>query len=672
MKPARLRSTAGAITRTLVLVTLALLSPDSPAALNLQLGNGETTDSQVVSNIWWHTDALESPSPFLHPGPFTARWSGTISVDLRGDYQFHADSSDPLQLEINGHPVEPIDSPATNGTAANWSAPVRLRKGTNTLVAILQHRGTLPAHTRLSWRGRGVPPGPIPNALLDAPGPNPPSTLADEPRRRGRSLFLNNRCGRCHSPDVPNPVPELAMDAPRFDDIGSIRSPSWMARWIRNPQSVRKQATMPRLLHGPSTAADAEAIAAWLSTLQSGALPTSPPGNVPIGRALSESLRCASCHVRPGDPADPDKISLEQLGERFLDTRLAHLQQFLRRPSARFAWTGMPEFRLTEDEARHLATFLLNPAQVMQDPKSPPPLDPTASNPPAPNPATIARGKDLVETLGCLLCHSAPAENKARPRSLAQLPAERWKSGCLAENEPAATEAAHPTYRLTTRQRDDLRAFAATDRTSLGRHVPADFASRWIDELRCRACHDSGDGIPALNHSGEKLRPEWTTRLLAGEITPKTRTWLPTRMPAFPTFAKLIAEGIAAQHGLPPRSPPENPIDEAAAADGRKLVSATGGLACVTCHAIGPLGATALFEAPGINFARIGERLLPDYFARWVRNPQLLDPTTKMPLYFDEDGNSALQDFYGGDGPRTIRSLWDYIRKGPGIVPPEQ
>lgn len=169
--------------------------------------------------------------------------------------------------------------------------------------------------------------------------------------------------------------------------------------------------------------------------------------------------------------------------------------------------------------------------------------------------------------------------------------------------------------------------------------------------------------------AGEKLRPDWTVRLLSGGIEDKPRPWLQTRMPAFPAYAAGISEGLAAIAGFSTTLPVDEPVDEAIAAQGRTLVSA-GGFSCVSCHAIGPLGASAVFEAPGVNFVFVGERLRRGYFDRWVRNPQAIDPTTKMPLYFDEDGNSALADFFGGDGPQTLRALWHYMRQGRRIVPP--
>ena len=41
------------------------------------------------------------------------------------------------------------------------------------------------------------------------------------------------------------------------------------------------------------------------------------------------------------------------------------------------------------------------------------------------------------------------------------------------------------------------------------------------------------------------------------------------------------------------------------------------------------------------DFAYSSERLLPEYYRRWVRNPLAIDAQTKMPVYFEE-GKSPL------------------------------
>ena len=55
---------------------------------------------------------------------------------------------------------------------------------------------------------------------------------------------------------------------------------------------------------------------------------------------------------------------------------------------------------------------------------------------------------------------------------------------------------------------------------------------------------------------------------------------------------------------------------------------------------------------------------------RWVRNPQAVDPATKMPVYFDEEGKSPLTDVYGGDSAQQINAIWEYLRLGDKMPPP--
>ena len=83
------------------------------------------------------------------------------------------------------------------------------------------------------------------------------------------------------------------------------------------------------------------------------------------------------------------------------------------------------------------------------------------------------------------------------------------------------------------------------------------------------------------------------------------------------------------------------------------------------------MAATQVFEAPGINLATSGARLRPDFFKRWLRNPPLVDPTTKMPVYFDEEGKSPLTDVYEGSGEKQIEAVWQYLRMGEKMPAPK-
>jgi hypothetical protein len=110
-------------------------------------------------------------------------------------------------------------------------------------------------------------------------------------------------------------------------------------------------------------------------------------------------------------------------------------------------------------------------------------------------------------------------------------------------------------------------------------------------------------------------------------------------------------------------------IDNALAEHGQKLVGKEGGFSCVSCHGVAGLTATEVFESEGINLAYSYERLLRDYFYRWMRNPLAIDPQTKMPVYF-EDAKSPLTEILDGDAEKQIGAMWHYLRLGQKMPAP--
>src|SRR5258708_38702456 len=88
--------------------------------------------------------------------------------------------------------------------------------------------------------------------------------------RLGRELFLEHRCAKCHAHKLSNEsLPELSMDGPNLEGIGSRPNFGWMARWILFPKAQRASANMPKLLRGQKAARHAEGIAAFLGSLKS-------------------------------------------------------------------------------------------------------------------------------------------------------------------------------------------------------------------------------------------------------------------------------------------------------------------------------------------------------------------------------------------------------------------
>ena len=229
---------------------------------------------------------------------------------------------------------------------------------------------------------------------------------------------------------------------------------------------------------------------------------------------------------------------------------------------------------------------------------------------------------------------------------------------------------AAPWFGFSADERSALEAFGGTDRASLKRVVPAEFAERESRLLNCRECHGKVQGIPAFDVLGGKLKPEWSRAFIAGEISYKPRPWLEARMPAFPKYAELMAAGLAMQQGWPPQSPAEPPVDMDAARIGQKLISTMGGFSCVSCHAVGSVPAMQTGDTAGVNFVYTRSRVTRDYFERWLRYPQLIDPSTKMPAYFQDQTKSPLTNVLDGDVAKQINALWEYLQLGDKMPPP--
>ncbi len=197
-----------------------------------------------------------------------------------------------------------------------------------------------------------------------------------------------------------------------------------------------------------------------------------------------------------------------------------------------------------------------------------------------------------------------------------------------------------------------------------------EYAASQVETLNCAACHGVVESLPTLSLMGEKLKPEWLASILEGTLFYKPRPWLESRMPAFASRGKRIAQGLAMLNGYPPTSSRGSEPEEDLVAVGQKLISANGGLACVTCHAVGDMPATAVFESNGINFAYANERLQPDFFHRWILKPTQIDPETKMPVYFF-GGESPLPDILEGNATDQIKAIWEYFKQGFDIEAPE-
>jgi mono/diheme cytochrome c family protein len=649
----------------LVLIRATTTAPATTESLApgliLKFESNGITDARIARLAALAVSEGATVSTFLPPGPFHATFEGFINLKLRGDYVFSLQGRGAVELLINGQPVLSV---AGEDLSIRPIERVRLKKGPNALLL----KYAPPAHgdavVRLSWSEKNQPPEPIPPVLFTH-DPSDSAIQRGTTRRRGRELVEDLRCARCHSGFIGAP------EAPSLNKIGSRLHAPWIARWVADPKSIRSDALMPQLVRSDADARDA---AAYLASLNGAESPVRfEPDDVAVGAHFFTALGCVACHSESSLPL------------RYVPAKWkpAALVDYLREPEKRHPDTRMPNFRLADDEVRRLAAYLLVGREKGEE---------------KPLRGDAARGRALVATSGCLNCHVLDsAQNELRAKSFTEL--SDLRAGCLGNSDRA------PHFGLVDADRDAIREFIQTSRLNPTQNSPVDAAEAQIRRLNCVACHTrdaqtdawsslrsaiesieskhplghevlpmSGDQArPSLTWIGEKLRTNWMAKFIAGEIPYKPRPSLAARMPSFgKSRGKIIAEGFALEHGIiPGASEPEPPLDENLAKTGQKLVGRNGGFSCNACHAIGAVPPTSAFEAQGVNFANVHERMRFDFYTRWVRSPQHYEPGTRMPQYRDAQGKTALKEIEDGDADRQFRAIWEYLRAGEKIEPAE-
>ena len=104
--------------------------------------------------------------------------------------------------------------------------------------------------------------------------------------------------------------------------------------------------------------------------------------------------------------ADANKMSLQHVAGKFYPDALV---RYLQQPDAHFKWSAMPRFRLSEDQCRSLAHWL-----IARSDSKPFLTEPSTAE-------IVERGKKLVETSGCLNCHATGLTNRFKAATLAEL-----------------------------------------------------------------------------------------------------------------------------------------------------------------------------------------------------------------------------------------------------------
>jgi mono/diheme cytochrome c family protein len=308
-------------------------------------------------------------------------------------------------------------------------------------------------------------------------------------------------------------------------------------------------------------------------------------------------------------------------------------------------------------------------------------------------------GEQLIGRYGCYACHDIPGFETAEPIGVElttegskiitrfdfglvhEVPHTRWDWIETKLHEPRIWDRGKvkspqeklrmPKFNLSDEQITAVTTFVlglvkdeipATKRKMYDAHEQArNEGMHLVANSNCIGCHqlmdfggdfaqlvdDPSKAPPLLTPTGAKVQPEWLIAFLHAPTT--IRPWLDVRMPSFHFERERITELVSMFQGIA-RVDERYPFLDTASITpeslrrGRALFGQRGtsnyaaSLKCNSCHPSGDVlpESPPTQWGPDLNMAR--ERLRPEWVPHWLRNPQAVQPGTRMPNFFyDED-----------------------------------
>ncbi|MCX7395593.1 MAG: PA14 domain-containing protein [Planctomycetales bacterium] len=300
------------------------------------------------------------------------------------------------------------------------------------------------------------------------------------------------------------------------------------------------------------------------------------------------------------------------------------------------------------------------------------------------------KGRVLFASLGCAACHQLqvdgrPVVSTLKTTSFADL---KGANGCLAE----AAFGNGPRYGLSRQQRASLVAVIASSQGDAGHtETPEETVHRTMASLNCYACHkrgplggvekerdayfgttqqemgDEGRLPPLLTGVGDKLKPEFLKHVLENGGDDRKR-YMRVKMPKFggSNVNVLIEPLLAVDLQTDPQLQREYPEAEyRIKAAGRHLVGGQA-LSCIKCHDFNEHPSTGI---RAINLTRMTARVRPEWFDRYLRDPQRYRPGTRMPAPWPY-GQATIRNVLAGNVDFQIGAVWMYLADGVNAAVP--
>jgi mono/diheme cytochrome c family protein len=527
----------------------------------------------------------------------------------------------------------------------------------------------------------------------------------------GQRLFEQIGCTGCHLVKGYENIPKIA---PSLRKISAKVDPSWMARWIENPHKFRPRTRMPNF---DLKQEDSIAIAAYIwsqSKEESGKwtqehpLPASfregDANEIAKGKKLVETIGCKGCHgFAEGEFSTPlgkekDLVpNLKDVASKVVGPQWIY--HWIKDPRGYQPDTRMPSLRLSDDEARAITAYVMT---LGAKPEAAAGIEEKLADA-----ANIKRGESLVRKWGCFGCHDIRGMEK-ESRVGAELTTfgsktvdelffgnrtdvphtwDDWTYHKLKTPRGYATpriEQAMPQFEFADEDIKALRTVLGGFRErKVGHRYLADQGlrvqqvvegRRLMQQYNCIGCHEIENrggfvrkyyqenvtlAPPPLNGQGEKVQSPWFFAFLKAPIP--LRPWLDIRMPTFGFSDQHATELINYFNGLSKVEQPFAYIDDKAIPaehiEAGRILTSPDYFNCFSCHMQGgktPEGPKDGW-APDLAMAR--QRLNPNWILKWLKDPQKVQPGTKMPSFYPGGPDNIL----GGKEDKQIEALRDYL-----------
>ena len=335
------------------------------------------TVHQVVATPNFSLAANESIHSQIAPS-FEARYLGVLRITRGGEYTISGDA----QIEINGKQI--LDK------------PIRLTVGDHSLKMSYRRKAG-PARLQLRWKSDFFIEEPIPPSAF-AHGDTNEAHDRWAQIERGRAWYEDLSCGSCHGArgwDL------TTRRGPDLSDIGSRVTRDWLARWLDNPRHYRKTSVMPSVGFKDKEIADVVEFLSSLKTSSNGHKASAPIAKkLDGGKDIFVRIGCLKCH-------DDSGHSLSRVGSKYQSAR--ELANFVGDPLHIDPSGRMPQMFDPVRQAKEVdlvAEYLYHSMKA----------DWKAEAQPADGDAN--RGKELVQSHGCVACHTIKQDGQRLPNSL--------------------------------------------------------------------------------------------------------------------------------------------------------------------------------------------------------------------------------------------------------------